>query len=182
MNDTILILDYGSQYTQLIARKIREFNVHSIILPFDCSDEKIKKYNLKGIILSGGPSSVYEKNAPKLLKSIFSYNVPILGICYGFQLLVDNYKGIVQGSNKAEYGHANINIKYDSKLFKGINNITTDINCNRRRIRSKLTVRYTVNKTIGTRGICIGSVGDKIIKKTIVCVNNTALIRVGYAR
>ena len=124
MNDTIVILDYGSQYTQLIARKIRECNVHSIILPFDCSDEKIKKYNLKGIVLSGGPSSVYENNAPKLLKSIFSYNVPILGICYGFQLLVDNYKGTVQGSNKAEYGHANINIKYDSKLFKGINSIS----------------------------------------------------------
>ena len=122
MNDTIIILDYGSQYTQLIARKIRECNVHSIILPFDCKETAINKYNLKGIILSGGPSSVYEKNAPKLNEIIFNYNVPILGICYGFQLLVNYYNGIVKSSRNAEYGHANINISSNSKLFKGIDN------------------------------------------------------------
>ena len=120
MNETIVILDYGSQYTQLIARKIRECNVHSIILPFDSSDETITKYNIKGIILSGGPSSVYEDNAPKLLKTIFDHNVPILGICYGFQLLVNYYNGLVKSSKKAEYGHSNINIKCDSKLFEGV--------------------------------------------------------------
>ena len=90
MNDTIVILDYGSQYTQLIARKIRESNVHSIILPFDYSRNLIEKYNVKGIILSGGPSSVYEDDAPSLPATIFDYNIPILGICYGFQLLVKN--------------------------------------------------------------------------------------------
>ena len=120
MNDTIVILDYGSQYTQLIARKIRECNVHSIILPFDSSNETISKYNVKGFILSGGPSSVYEEDAPKLLDDIFDYNVPILGICYGFQLLVNHYNGIVESSKKAEYGYSNINIKSDSKLFADI--------------------------------------------------------------
>ena len=75
MNDTIVILDYGSQYTQLIARKIRESNVHSIILPFDYSRNLIEKYNVKGIILSGGPSSVYENDAPSLPATIFDYNI-----------------------------------------------------------------------------------------------------------
>ena len=101
MNDTIVILDYGSQYTQLIARKIRECNVHSIILPFDSSNESISKYNVKGFILSGGPSSVYDENSPQLLNFIFDYNVPILGICYGFQLLVNHYNGVVENSKKS---------------------------------------------------------------------------------
>ena len=80
-NDTIIIIDYGSQYTQLIARRIREENVHSIIIPYDFKESYISEYNIYGIILSGGPSSVYEKNSPQLNKLILSYEVPILGIC-----------------------------------------------------------------------------------------------------
>ena len=110
MNDTIVIIDYGSQYTQLIARRIREFNVHSIILPYDCKQKTIDKYNIKGVVLSGGPSSVYEKSAPYLPLSIFDLNVPVLGICYGFQLLIENFNGEVNSSNKAEYGKSHINI------------------------------------------------------------------------
>ena len=125
MLETIIILDYGSQYTQLIARKIRESNVHSIILPYDCSPELIKKYSVKGIVLSGGPSSVYEDDSPCLQSDIYDYNVPILGICYGFQLLVDNLEGIVKSSGKAEYGNANINLKNDSLLFDEINKKST---------------------------------------------------------
>jgi len=87
MKDTILVLDYGSQYTQLIARRIRELKVFSVIEPYNISKEKIRKINPKGIILSGGPYSVYEKNAPCLNKEILKLGVPILGICYGMQIL-----------------------------------------------------------------------------------------------
>ena len=125
MLETIIILDYGSQYTQLIARKIRESNVHSIILPYDCPPDFIKKYSVKGIVLSGGPSSVYEDDSPYLQSDIYDYNVPILGICYGFQLLVDNLGGDVNSSGKAEYGNANINFINDSLLFDEINKKST---------------------------------------------------------
>ena len=120
MKNTIIILDYGSQYTQLIARKIRELEVHSIILPYDYSPDQIKKYNVKGFVLSGGPSSVYEKNAPFLNENIFTYDVPILGICYGFQLLVKHFDGLVEGSKKAEYGSSNILFESKSILFNTI--------------------------------------------------------------
>ena len=88
MNNTIAIIDYGSQYTQLIARRIRESKVHSVILPYDYSDEMINKYNVVGFILSGGPASVYEDNSPFLSEKIINAKLPILGICYGFQLLI----------------------------------------------------------------------------------------------
>jgi GMP synthase (glutamine-hydrolysing) len=120
MKNTIIILDYGSQYTQLIARKIRELEVHSIILPYDYSLDQIKKYNVKGFVLSGGPSSVYEKNAPFLNENIFTYDVPILGICYGFQLLVKYFDGLVESSKKAEYGSSNILFESKSILFNTI--------------------------------------------------------------
>ena len=120
MNNTIIIIDYGSQYTQLIARRIREMNVHSIILPYDCKKDKIDEYNVKAFILSGGPSSVYEKSAPFLPPNIFEYNVPILGICYGFQLLIEHFNGNVHSSSTAEYGSANININSITNLLSNI--------------------------------------------------------------
>jgi len=122
MHDTIVVIDYGSQYTQLIARRIRENNVHSIILPYDFNEKMIQKYNVGGFILSGGPSSVYEKDAPSVSDKIFNYNVPILGICYGFQLLVNYFSGSVESSGKAEYGRAEINFSNVSKLFFEFNN------------------------------------------------------------
>ena len=125
MNNTIVIIDYGSQYTQLIARRIRELNVHSIILPYDFTNKEIGKYNVTGFILSGGPSSVYEKKAPYLPPKVFEYNVPVFGICYGFQLLIEYFEGLVVGSNKAEYGNANINKKQSSILLERISNKTT---------------------------------------------------------
>ncbi len=85
--EKILILDFGSQYTQLVARKIREQKVYCEIIPCNVDFNKIKENNPKGIILSGGPSSVYEKNAPLCAKEIFGLNIPILGICYGMQLM-----------------------------------------------------------------------------------------------
>jgi len=96
--DKILIIDYGSQYNQLISRRIREMQVYSEIIPFN---QKIDNPNndIKGIILSGGPSSVYDKDAPQLNESILKLNVPILGICYGMQLLMQKFGGVVEPSN-----------------------------------------------------------------------------------
>lgn len=115
--DIILILDFGSQYTQLIARRVRELKVFSIIEPCSVSLEKIKKINPKGIILSGGPHSVYEKNAPSFKKEIFNLNIPILGICYGMQILVETLNGEVKESNKREYGKAQMYIDNHRDLF-----------------------------------------------------------------
>lgn len=115
--DKILILDFGSQYTQLIARRIREQKVYCEISPFSLDIEKIKKFNPKGIILSGGPSSVYDEGAPICDDKIFSLNIPILGICYGMQLMSHLLGGNVIGSTKREYGKAGIKIESPVHLF-----------------------------------------------------------------
>jgi len=104
-SDTILILDFGSQYNQLIARRVREKGVYSILLPFDHSFEKIKELNPSGIILSGGPNSVYEKDAPVCDKRLFDLGIPVLAICYGMQMVTQMFGGSVVSSPKAEYGH-----------------------------------------------------------------------------
>ncbi len=94
----VIILDFGSQYTQLIARRVREFNVYSEILPPKSSVQQILKHQPKAVILSGGPSSVYDKSAPKYDSKLFDIDVPILGICYGLQLMVHHYGGKVESS------------------------------------------------------------------------------------
>ncbi|HTA95727.1 MAG TPA: glutamine-hydrolyzing GMP synthase, partial [Verrucomicrobiae bacterium] len=104
MLEQIVILDFGSQYTQVIARRVRECNVYSQILPFDTSAVKIAALRPSGIILSGGPSSVYAKNAPLPDKNIFALGVPILGICFGVQLLAQFLGGKVEKGLKREYG------------------------------------------------------------------------------
>ena len=116
----ILILDFGSQYTQLIARRIRGLNVYSEVLPFSTSNEIIREKSAKGIILSGGPSSVKDKNAPTLDKKVFDLGIPILGICYGMQLIADQFGGNVQPSSTREYGAATLEINDPSKLFHDI--------------------------------------------------------------
>ncbi len=118
--DSILILDFGSQYTQLIARRIRELHVYCEIHPYNWSLENIKRFNPKGIILSGGPSSVYDKDAPLIEKKIFNLNLPILGICYGTQLIVYLFGGEVTKAEKREYGFAEIEIKEENELFSEI--------------------------------------------------------------
>ncbi len=115
--DTILILDFGSQYTQLIARRVRELKVFSIIEPCTITTSKIKKINPKGIILSGGPHSVYEKKAPSLNKEILQLDIPILGICYGMQILVKTLRGGVLEGKKREYGRAKMYIDDHQDLF-----------------------------------------------------------------
>ena len=120
-NETILIIDYGSQYTQLIARKIREQNVYCLVYPYNKIKSKILiNKNLSGIILSGGPNSVKDVKSPKLDKKILSLKIPILGICYGLQLLCKEFKGKIGQSSSREYGHSLINHNNKSLLFKGI--------------------------------------------------------------
>jgi len=118
--DKILILDFGSQYTQLIARRIRECKVYSEIYPYNVSLKKIKEFNPKGIILSGGPCSVYEEKAPLPNIKIFELGIPILGICYGMQVMVYMLGGKVSISKKREYGRAEIIITDDRDLLWGI--------------------------------------------------------------
>lgn len=118
--DKILVLDFGSQYTQLIARRIRENKVYSEIFPFNADLAKIKSFNPKGIILSGGPSSVYEAGAPNADMGIFQLGLPVLGICYGMQLMAYLLGGEVSKAEKREYGKAEIIIDDNKDLFKAI--------------------------------------------------------------
>ncbi|WP_457634650.1 glutamine-hydrolyzing GMP synthase [Persephonella sp.] len=118
----IVILDFGSQYTQLIARRIRELHIYSEILPYNATIDEIKKHKPKGIILSGGPASVYHPDAPKPDERIFDLNVPILGICYGLQLLTQHFGGEVVKAERHEYGRAELEILDHEDLFYGLPN------------------------------------------------------------
>ena len=104
--DKILIIDFGSQYTQLIARRVRELNVYCEIFPYDAAIEKINLFEAHGIILSGGPNSVYENETPSVSSQIFELGIPILGICYGMQTMVNQLGGNVVNSNNREFGYA----------------------------------------------------------------------------
>lgn len=115
--ELILIVDFYGQYNQLIARRVRECNVYSEIVPFTTSIEKIKEKAPKGIIFTGGPASVYGENAPKCDPEIFNLGIPVLGICYGMQLMTDMLGGEVQRADKREYGVTQVHIKNSSKLF-----------------------------------------------------------------
>ncbi len=121
MIEQIGILDFGSQYTQVIARRVRECNVFSVILRYDTPAREIAKAGFKGLILSGGPSSVYAKNAPLPDPAIFELGLPVLGICYGVQLLAQYLGGVVEPGQKREYGKGTLRIKDRScPLFKGL--------------------------------------------------------------
>ena len=116
----ILILDFGSQYTQVIARRIRELQVYSEIVRFDTPAAEIAKLKPSGLILSGGPASVYDKDAPHLDPEIFSLGIPVLGICYGMQLMAHHLGGEVEFSARREYGAGMLHVTNSSQLFEGI--------------------------------------------------------------
>tara|TARA_X000001036_G_C20636100_1_gene789152 strand:+ start:143 stop:1708 length:1566 start_codon:yes stop_codon:yes gene_type:complete len=118
--DTILVLDFGSQYTQLIARRVRESHVYSEILPWDMDESRIINLNPKGIILSGGPNSVTESYTPRIPQCIFDLGVPILGICYGMQTLAQQMGGHVISADQKEFGHTELEVVSDSILFSGL--------------------------------------------------------------
>ena len=115
--EMVIVLDFGSQYNQLITRRIREFGVYSELHPHTITAEEIKQMNPKGIIFSGGPNSVYDANAFGCDEAIFELGLPILGICYGMQLMTKHFNGKVEPAKQREYGKANISIQNQSKLF-----------------------------------------------------------------
>ena len=123
--ENILIIDFGSQYTQLITRRVREANVFSEIFPHTISLEKVKEINPSGIILSGGPMSVYDENAPQLDASILQLNVPVLGICYGLQIICKEFDGLVEPASDREYGKALLKISNESCLFEDVKKEST---------------------------------------------------------
>jgi GMP synthase (glutamine-hydrolysing) len=116
----IVVLDFGSQYNQLITRRIREFGVYSELHPHTITAEEIKKMNPKGIIFSGGPNSVYDENSFRCDEAIFDLGLPIFGICYGMQLMTMYYDGKVEPAKHREYGKAEIKVEKTSKLFKDL--------------------------------------------------------------
>ena len=116
----ILILDFGSQYTQLIARRVRELGVFSEVRAFDITEEEIREYNPNGIILAGGPESVTELDSPRAPQCVFEMGLPVFGICYGMQTMAEQLGGKVEGSNVREFGYAQIRVDGDSALFSGI--------------------------------------------------------------
>ena len=120
MNEKVLVLDFGGQYNQLIARRVRECNVYCEVHPHTMSIEKIKEFNPKGIIFTGGPNSVYLKDSPLIDKAIFDLNIPILGICYGCQLMAHLLGGVVSKALVSEYGKTVVTVDKKSLLFNDV--------------------------------------------------------------
>ncbi|MBL37774.1 MAG: glutamine-hydrolyzing GMP synthase [Xanthomonadales bacterium] len=116
----ILILDFGSQYTQLIARRIREIGVYSEIMPFDVGEEAIRDFAPSGIVLSGGPESVSFEDSPRIPEAVYELGVPLLGICYGMQAMATHFGGTVDPSDEKEFGYAEVAIANPSRLLDGI--------------------------------------------------------------
>ena len=120
-HQTIIVLDFGSQYTQLIARRLRELSVYSEVLPFDTAPDQIASRRPVGIILSGGPRSVSDPGAPQCDRGVFDRGVPVLGICYGMQMMADLLGGRVASAPQREYGHATVHVRQDAgRLFAGL--------------------------------------------------------------
>ena len=118
--DRVLILDFGAQYTQLIARRVRELGVYSEIYACDADAEQIKRFAPKAIILSGGPESVYDAKGPEAPREVFSLGVPVLGICYGMQTMAAQLGGQVESSSHREFGAAQVRPTADSRLLDGL--------------------------------------------------------------
>ena len=116
----IAILDFGSQYTQVIARRVRECRVYSEILPHDTTAEEIRRGGAQGVMFSGGPASVYAKGAPRVDPGIYKLGLPILGICYGMQLLARDLGGAVESSKRREFGPGKLSVKRAGRLFAGL--------------------------------------------------------------
>src|ERR1700758_5320731 len=120
MHDTILIIDFGSQVTKLIARRVREENVYCEIVPFLKAEEALHRLRPKGIILSGGPASVFDKEAPLAPAAIYQAGVPVLGICYGEQAMAHQLGGKVEGGHHREFGRAEVEVTRASALYEGV--------------------------------------------------------------
>lgn len=119
--EMIVVVDFGGQYNQLIARRVRENHVYCEVYPYTKALEKIKELSPKGIIFTGGPNSVYEENAPKIEKEIFDLGIPVLGLCYGMQFMAHTLGGVVKSAESREFGKTPLKVDLSSKLFKGLN-------------------------------------------------------------
>lgn len=124
-NELVLVLDFGGQYNQLIARRVREANVYCEVVPYNASIDRIKSMNPKGIIFTGGPASVLDQKAPFCDMEVFNLGIPVLGICYGMQLMATMLGGSVEKAEQREYGKVDIKLAVDSELFKGVDSETT---------------------------------------------------------
>ncbi len=153
-NNSILILDFGSQYTQLIARRIREANIYSEIHSHEFNLESIKEFNPSGIILSGGPMSVYDDGAPQINSEIFELGIPILGVCYGLQLIANNFSGKVEPADDREYGKANIEINSDTKILSDVKNNSV-VWMSHGDLITKIPEGFKVNATTDNTPICV---------------------------
>src|ERR1700761_6938436 len=125
MHDKILILDFGSQVTQLIARRVREANVYSEIHPYDVDAAFIRDFAPKGVILSGGPSSVTETDTPRAPQAVFELGVPVLGICYGMQTMAEQLGGKVDNGHLREFGYAEVRARNHTSFLDGIEDVRT---------------------------------------------------------
>src|ERR1700750_2924550 len=119
-SEAIVILDFGSQFTRLIARRLREARVYCEILPHDATWEKVAALNPRGFVLSGGPASVYEPGAPQLPAYVLKSGLPVLGICYGMCLLAHDLGGAVEPADRREYGQTDVQVDDDARLFGGL--------------------------------------------------------------
>src|SRR5438876_6166656 len=118
--DEVVVLDYGGQYSQLIARRVRECGVFSELLPHHVGAEEVRRRKPKGLILSGGPASVYADGAPKLDKDLLGLGIPVLGICYGMQLVALHLGGRVEGAEVGEFGRSTLHVREGGRLLAGL--------------------------------------------------------------
>ncbi|MCP4672715.1 MAG: glutamine-hydrolyzing GMP synthase, partial [Desulfobacula sp.] len=153
----IIVIDFGSQFNQLIARRVRENNVYCQVEPAGISIDKLKDLKPQGIILSGGPSSIYEENSPSIDKSIFDLDIPILGICYGMHYMVDALGGKIKQASKREYGFANLKIKENKHLFKGMDK---DFQCWMSHGDSAIELPHDFVVTASTKNTAIAAIAN----------------------
>src|SRR5450830_2124176 len=125
MHSKILIIDFGSQVTQLIARRVRDAGVFSEVFPYDVSDEFIRNYGAAGVILSGGPNSVTDGDTPRAPQAVFELGVPVFGICYGMQTMAEQLGGKVEMGKVREFGYAEVRARGHTALLKDISDFTT---------------------------------------------------------
>ena len=118
--ELVVVIDFGGQYNQLVARRVRECNVYCEIYSYKTDLNKIKAMNPKGIIFTGGPDVVFEDGAPRCSREIFELGIPVLGICYGAQLMSYLLEGVVKKAVVSEYGHTEVDVDTSSKLFEGV--------------------------------------------------------------
>jgi GMP synthase (glutamine-hydrolysing) len=118
--ELIAVLDFGGQYSHLIARRIRECGVYSELFPFSTKPAELKNLNVKGVVLSGGPASVYEDGSPRCDPAVFQMGLPVLGVCYGLQLMVQELGGHVKATTRHEYGKADLRVRDTKDLLKGL--------------------------------------------------------------